>query len=787
MKGIAFKTVVQLSLTASLLLLMTSGLFSQALFEEHILLEEFQGATCIASADFNNDGLPDFVVTSNNGHKVSWFEQGEGPLFTEHVVVTGFTKAKGVIAARIDNNDSWDIIATAKTLGRFSWFSNDGSGNFTEHIINGSSWLSADFVTAGDIDNDGDQDLVLVSCGDNRIAWAENDGNGNFTVTVLKEEWSKTNWAMIIDMDQDGDQDIVATAKAGEVIWFVNDGSGHFSEQPLVTNLPAANSVQAGDLDGDGDLDLVVTACDNTDLIAWYENDGSFSYAQHILKDHYNGARASKIADLDQDGDTDILSIAWQSGIVNFWENDGEGNFSERVITDDAYDMIQVHVTDLDLDGDPDILGACFGDHEIRWWESITPFLIPEFQATPQTGQQPLDVQFTDQTYAKPPVHTWHWDFNNDGIIDSEEQHPQHTFEAAGDYSVRLSVISDSLTDSIVRQQAIRVFNGESSLEFNGSDSRLKCSNKTPLDLTGNFTLEAWIKPTGFGSSGGGKIMDKTVISLYVNKDIATLPTDSSFVLMMVHSDGTTISTVTTPTASVKFNEWQHIAASYDTLTSEVHLYLNGIAQPLETVIPPAGPILSNSTRELVIGNMKTGNHAFQGCIDEVRVWNTIRSEMEINEWMEMNLPEEQSGLYGYWKFDEGAGDTAFDRSGADRHGELSQIRWAQGVNLTSIGIRDPNPMNSMTFDLTVYPNPLTPSSRILVTATREGFYRGMLFSSSGKVVGTGCDSFSFSAGINNISWDSYMTSGVSDLVPGIYFLCFQTGIFRECCKVIIP
>ncbi|MBN1199139.1 MAG: VCBS repeat-containing protein [Bacteroidales bacterium] len=786
MKPITTNTITKMSLMISGLLLITSGLFSQALFDEHIILEEFHGATCIAAADFDADGDIDLVATANSGHKVSWFEQAEDFQFIEHVVVTGYTAAKGVISAQIDNNDSWDIVATAKTLGRFSWFSNDGSGNFTEHIINDTTWSSADFVFSGDIDSDSDQDLILVSCGDNRIAWAENNGDGNFTVIVLKEDWTKTNWATITDLDQDGDQDIVATAKAGEVIWFENDGAENFTEIPLVTGLPAANSVQVADFDSDGDMDLVVTACDNTDLVAWYENDGAFGFTEHLLRDHYNGARASKIADLDQDGDTDILSIAWQTGIVNFWENDGAGNFSGRIVTDDAYDMIQVYVTDLDLDGDPDILGACFGDHELRWWESINTFLIPDFKSAPQSGQQPLEVQFTDQTYAKPPVHTWQWDFNNDGIIDSQEQHPEHFFETVGNYPVKLIVTSDSITDSIIRQEEIRVFDGESSLEFNGSDSRLKCQNDSSLNLTGNFTIEAWVKPTGFGSSGAGKIIDKTMISFYLNQDLATLPVDSSFVVMMAHAGGV-VSTFSTPGGTVKMNQWQHLALSYDTVASEAHVYLDGVDQPLEMITSPMGPVLSNSTREFVVGNMKTGNHAFQGCIDEVRIWNSIRSETEIEEWMEMNLPDDQQGLHGYWKFDEGAGDTAFDRSGADRHGELSQVQWMQGVNLTSIGIRDMNPMNGGAFHLAVYPNPLTTTSRIFLTAIKAGIYRGMLFSSSGKEITKGAGSFPLSGGVHEISWDRCMTPGISNLLPGIYLLCFQSGILRECCKVVVP
>ncbi len=67
-----------------------------------------------------------------------------------------------------------------------------------------------------------------------------------------------------------------------------------------------------------------------------------------------------------------------------------------------------------------------------------------------------------------------------------------------------------------------------------------------------------------------------------------------------------------------------------------------------------------------------------------------IRTPEEIAAWQEMNLPAGQTGLAGYWKLNEGTGDTASDQSGKGHGGLLSDAQWAQGVDLTSIGIEDP-------------------------------------------------------------------------------------------------
>ncbi|HNW74092.1 MAG TPA: FG-GAP-like repeat-containing protein [Bacteroidales bacterium] len=724
----------------SLLLIMAglSGSFpatSQVLLQEHVIMNDFYGATCISSADFNGDGFVDFVVTGNSGDIIGWFENDGNQNFTEHTVATGFTQAKGIVAAKIDANDSWDFVATSKTPGKFSWFANDGSGNFTEHVITDSTWTSADFVDAADIDRDGDRDLILVACDNNKIAWAENDGTGAFTIRMLKENWIKANWGTAADLDQDGDIDIIATAKAGQIIWFKNDGQQNFSQDTLYDHLDGANSVRVADLDGDGDLDLAGTACGNSDQVAWYENDGNFHFTMHLLRNNYNGSRACELCDLDKDGDMDFLSIAWQGSQISLWENDGKGHFTEQIICNTAYDMIRIHVVDLDLDNDPDILGACYGDQEIRWWENIFTFTKPDFTADSLSGHHVLQVNFHNLTVSRPGIHTWRWDFDNDGITDSQEQHPVWVYNKPGSYTVKLVAISDSLTDSIVKQDYIRVFDRESSLEFNGSSGSMMCTQGSIPDITGSFTLETWIKPTKFGINSSGKIFDKTVISLFTYLSGALVPPDSCLTLIMVHASGI-VSVVATPSGSVRLDEWQHIAVSYNDSSSTVKIYINAEEQPLETVTPPDGPLSGNGVKPIVIGNARNGNQGFQGCIDEVRLWEGARTREEIEELMGYDLPPDQKGMYGYWKMNEGAGDTAFDRSENGQKGILKNTRWAQGVHLIPLSIDEKwHGQESGFLKVGIYPNPVHSAARIEVESHETGICSAAIFNSAGVMI----------------------------------------------------
>lgn len=67
------------------------------------------------------------------------------------------------------------------------------------------------------------------------------------------------------------------------------------------------------------------------------------------------------------------------------------------------------------------------------------------YSASPVVGNAPLAVQFTDESSGH--VISWQWDFNGDGQVDSNLQHPQHTYSANGLYSVTLTV-SDGVNSS---------------------------------------------------------------------------------------------------------------------------------------------------------------------------------------------------------------------------------------------------------------------------------------------------------------------------------------------------
>ena len=69
--------------------------------------------------------------------------------------------------------------------------------------------------------------------------------------------------------------------------------------------------------------------------------------------------------------------------------------------------------------------------------------LSADFSADEVNGTAPLTVNFTDETTGG-SVASWSWDFDNDGIEDSNEQNPSYTFVDEGNYTVSLTVTNDA-------------------------------------------------------------------------------------------------------------------------------------------------------------------------------------------------------------------------------------------------------------------------------------------------------------------------------------------------------
>lgn len=78
-----------------------------------------------------------------------------------------------------------------------------------------------------------------------------------------------------------------------------------------------------------------------------------------------------------------------------------------------------------------------------------------DFIAEPTEVTGITEIKFTDLSTGK--VTSWAWDFDNDGIIDSAEQNPTHSYTRNGDYAVTLTITGPDCKLSITKDSYIHV------------------------------------------------------------------------------------------------------------------------------------------------------------------------------------------------------------------------------------------------------------------------------------------------------------------------------------------
>ena len=153
------------------------------------------------------------------------------------------------------------------------------------------------------------------------------------------------------------------------------------------------------------------------------------------------------------------------------------------------------------------------------------------------------------------------------------------------------------------------------------------------------------------------------------------------------------------PAKKLYSGSWYHVACTYDQNTRTARIYLNGKMLDEVKDAGVAGPTADNSITlamralgmpeayQFFIGKSYNDHRPLQGKIAEARVWRTARTREEI--WKNMyriENPKEQKDLIGYWKFDDGEGNTVKDYSWVGNHGKaVADIIWPDGIEIQEI------------------------------------------------------------------------------------------------------
>ena len=177
----------------------------------------------------------------------------------------------------------------------------------------------------------------------------------------------------------------------------------------------------------------------------------------------------------------------------------------------------------------------------------------------------------------------------------------------------------------------------DNALTFDGVDDYMIAPAKTAYDIS-TGTIEVMVRPDAFTTGScilGVRGAGGTRYSFHIRQNSIGLWNQAySFPITYSFSTGT----------------WYHLAFVCDGVNTKI--YVNG------SYIGQHDYAFSGiSGQTLVIGAVKEGATAqeyFNGAIDEVRIWNTIRTPQQINENMNISLSGIQTGLVGLFTFNQG-------------------------------------------------------------------------------------------------------------------------------------
>lgn len=219
----------------------------------------------------------------------------------------------------------------------------------------------------------------------------------------------------------------------------------------------------------------------------------------------------------------------------------------------------------------------------------------------------------------------------------------------------------------VVTQSSFAQLGSGNCLQFDGTNDYVNVPSSGVFDFgTGNFTISVWMKGTDPAPSPPERVILARYTQCGADRGfrISAAPAPAGNVVINVGLGGGLNGTI-----NVLDDRWHFISVvrNGDNLT----LYTDGIQEATRTGV--GSKDASASSFPLDIGAFEPcggGRVRFwNGEIDEVRVWNTVRTQAQIKDDMCTPLVGNESGLVAYWNMNEGTGNTVSDLTSNNNHG----------------------------------------------------------------------------------------------------------------------
>ncbi len=196
------------------------------------------------------------------------------------------------------------------------------------------------------------------------------------------------------------------------------------------------------------------------------------------------------------------------------------------------------------------------------------------------------------------------------------------------------------------------------------------------VDFEGPITIEAWIRPT--------QLTSERSIFTWFNNPMEYVSFRVSDGFLEVFSQGA-MSLSSTDTQPLTSNQWVHVAYTLDAANNYI-FYING--QQTSTGTYFGDPLVNAGST--TIGSRSGTEEFFEGEIDDIRIWSSVRTPAEIanNAFTRFETPF-PTDLETFYNFDEGSGTILNDLIVGARLGALNgfaltdpeQSNWVQAID----------------------------------------------------------------------------------------------------------
>ncbi len=179
----------------------------------------------------------------------------------------------------------------------------------------------------------------------------------------------------------------------------------------------------------------------------------------------------------------------------------------------------------------------------------------------------------------------------------------------------------------------------DTALDYDGANDYVSVPHNTSLDMSGSFTVSAWIAPQGFGQNSYGRIASKqqyvgsfgSGYDVYLGNQPSGLPASTQTLCANIGSGDSGCG----DNYAVTLGTWQHAAVVYDATGGAVSFYIDGFEVGGFT----AAGSLGSSAVPLTIGNRESLNRTFKGTIDDLRLFDQALTADEIYDLFMASRP----------------------------------------------------------------------------------------------------------------------------------------------------